>query len=73
MYVHACYIMTSDLMRFLAEDFNTLDPQLFTCLDDVSNSQVHKLLSLLGVKDISSHEVIHNHIMPVLMSDQKKV
>ena len=62
-------------MHRLAEDVNTIDPGLFACLgdDDVANSQVHKLLAMLGVKVMTPHEVIHHHIMPVLQSEQKKV
>ena len=42
-------------------------------LDDVTYGQVHKLLELLGVKEISSYDVINHHILPVLQSEKKKV
>ena len=62
-----------ELTNLLAQDCSSLDPLLLEVLDDVTYGQVRKLLELLGVKEISSYDVINHHILPVLQSEKKKV
>ena len=71
--ISGIFLISSGLTHLLAEDCSSIDPHLVEALDDVTYGQVRKLLELLGVKEISSYDVINHHILPVLQSDKKKV
>ncbi|XP_045191511.2 uncharacterized protein LOC123548375 [Mercenaria mercenaria] len=58
-----------DPMYYLQQDVNSLHPLLLNTGDVEVNSQVHKLLLRLGVKQLSPSDVINHHIIPVLKSD----
>jgi hypothetical protein len=41
--------------------------------DNEVNSQVIKLLTKLDMKQLSPHDIVHHHILPVLSSSQWQV
>ncbi|KAL3859496.1 hypothetical protein ACJMK2_009715 [Sinanodonta woodiana] len=62
----------NDYRQILQQDLHSIHDALVKTSDDEINSQVHKLLLKLGVKQITPDEVIHHHILPVLKSQKWK-
>ena len=63
----------ADPRFYLQQDMNSLHPLLLSTGDDEVNSQVHKLLVRLGVKQLSPFDIINHHIIPVLKSGEWEV
>ncbi len=59
----------SDPLLALERDLNTVHPLLLNTSDQIANSQVAKLLEMLGVKKLTASDVIKHHILPVLRED----
>ncbi len=57
----------------LEGDLNTLDKNIFVGLDEIERLKVTRLLSDLGIKNISPKLVIDNHIIPAFKSGKWKV
>jgi hypothetical protein len=51
-------------------DLNILDHRLLNCVDQVGNSQVHRILEQAGVKQMTVHDIVTHHIIPVLKSEE---
>ncbi|CAL1544092.1 unnamed protein product [Lymnaea stagnalis] len=58
-----------DPLLELKKDLNLVHSDLTNTSDDEVNSQVIKLLIKMGIKQLTAHDLIHSHIMPVLKSD----
>ncbi|XP_059138506.1 uncharacterized protein LOC131926926 isoform X3 [Physella acuta] len=56
----------------LKKDLNLVHTDLTNTPDNEVNSQVVKLLIKMGVKQMTPHDLIHSHIMPVLKTDAWK-
>ncbi|XP_053402751.1 uncharacterized protein LOC123550539 [Mercenaria mercenaria] len=59
----------NDTLNLIQQDINSLHPLLLNTDDDEVNSQVHKLLLRIGIKQLSPFDVINHHIIPVMKSD----
>lgn len=56
----------------LWKDLNSIHPDLL-CTDDAEiNSQVHKIILQLGIKELFPSNIIQHHILPVLQGDEWK-
>lgn len=55
------------------EDLKTVSRQLLTCQTVAENTVVRQLLEDMGVKRLSPRQVIHNHIIPILKSNDWQV
>ncbi|XP_032900561.1 protein NO VEIN-like isoform X2 [Amblyraja radiata] len=51
-------------------DLKTIHPDVLSCLDNLGNSQVRKLLEKMDVHYLQPDTVMHEHILPIL-KDQK--
>ena len=67
-------------MHAVGEDFGPLfrelkvvTSSLFSLDDDLTRSRVHKMLQLLGVKNLYPTDIIQHHILPVFTSGKWKV
>ncbi|CAG5134711.1 unnamed protein product, partial [Candidula unifasciata] len=56
----------------LKKDLSLVHAALTSTSDNEVNSQVVKLLLKMGIKQMTAHDLIHSHIMPVLKSDTWK-
>ncbi|XP_033112404.1 uncharacterized protein LOC117113227 [Anneissia japonica] len=56
----------------LESDMYILHADFMTCQDSLANSQVMLMMEQLGVCHIEPRDVIHNHILPALKSDDWK-
>ncbi|KAL3860253.1 hypothetical protein ACJMK2_010402, partial [Sinanodonta woodiana] len=63
---------SNNVLRVLQKDLNSIHASVEKTPDAEINSQVHKMLSLLGVKQLMAEDVIHHHILPVLKSEDWK-
>ncbi|VDI46757.1 Hypothetical predicted protein [Mytilus galloprovincialis] len=61
-----------DPLSYLQEDMNTIHPWFLSAPDNEVNSQVQKMLAKLNVCQLTPHDVINHHILPVLKSDMWK-
>ncbi|XP_071961958.1 uncharacterized protein [Antedon mediterranea] len=59
-------------IQTLESDMNILHGDLLTCQDGVGNSQVMLMMEQLGICHITPYDVIHNHILPTLKSEDWK-
>uniref|UniRef100_A0A4W3JPJ6 Wu:fj29h11 n=2 Tax=Callorhinchus milii TaxID=7868 RepID=A0A4W3JPJ6_CALMI len=50
----------------LYRDLKTIHPKLLTCLDNLGNSQVRKLLEKMDVHYLKPEKVVFEHILPIL-------
>ena len=65
--------MFSGPLYYLQEDVNSLHPLLLQTTDSEVNSQVQKLLSRLGLKQLSPVDIINHHILPIFKSGNLQV
>ncbi|KAK3603430.1 hypothetical protein CHS0354_009413 [Potamilus streckersoni] len=63
---------SKDVLNVLHKDLNSIHASVEKTPDAEINSQVHKMLALLGVKQLKVEDVIHHHILPVLKSEDWK-
>ena len=71
--IHENFSFSVDIYLELWKDLNSIHPDLL-CTDDAEiNSQVHKLILQLGVKELFPSNIISHHILPVLQGDEWKV
>ncbi|XP_055892730.1 uncharacterized protein LOC106068793 isoform X2 [Biomphalaria glabrata] len=61
-----------DPLLNLKKDLNLVHGDLISTGDNEVNSQVVKLLLKLGIKQLTAHDLIHSHILPVFKSDAWK-
>lgn len=59
-----------DPLTVLREDLCLVHGGLTGTADSEVNSQVWKLLHKLDIKQLSAHDIVHHHILPVLRSNQ---
>ncbi|XP_074643214.1 uncharacterized protein LOC141900295 isoform X2 [Tubulanus polymorphus] len=50
-------------------DVSILNLAILSCLDEVANPQIKRMLEELGVKHLNAPDVINHHIVPILKSD----
>ncbi|XP_033112406.1 protein NO VEIN-like isoform X2 [Anneissia japonica] len=63
---------TQGSIQNLESDMYILHGDFMTCQDSLANSQVMLMMEQLGVCHIEPSDVIHNHILPALRSDDWK-
>ena len=71
--VSQTHLVIPDLLGPLLNDLNCLHHMLMNTDDDEVNGQVHKLMSRLGVKELSPLNIVNHHIIPVFKTEQWKV
>ncbi|XP_072882566.1 uncharacterized protein [Hemitrygon akajei] len=59
-------------MRDLYLDLKTVHPSVLTCLDNLGNSQVRKLLEKIDVHYLKPDKVMYEHILPILKEQKWK-
>lgn len=57
----------------LFRELMVVTSSLFSLDDDLVRSRVHKMLQLLGVKNLHPADIIQHHILPVFTSGKWKV
>lgn len=72
-YIFLTPCIFTDPFLALQTDLFAVHPDFINTSDNVVNSQVTRLLQELGVKNLSTVEVIGHHIMPVLKSSAWEV
>lgn len=77
MHIHSIVILS---LVTVGEDFGPLfrelkvvNSSLFSLDDDLMRSRVHKMLQLLGVRNLYPTDIIQHHILPVFTSGKWKV
>ena len=63
----------SDVSRLLAGDLSIVSPGLLSALSGVANSQVQEMLERLGVKHITTRDIIEHQILPAFSFGQWEV
>ncbi|XP_072098501.1 uncharacterized protein [Mobula birostris] len=59
-------------MRDLYLDLKTVHPSVLTCLDNLGNSQVRKLLEKMDIHYLKPDKVMYEHILPILKEQKWK-
>ncbi|XP_069785977.1 uncharacterized protein [Narcine bancroftii] len=66
------FAMPTPGLQDLYLDLKTIHPSVLTCLDDLGNSQVRKLLEKMDVHYLKPDKVMYEHILPILKEQKWK-
>lgn len=70
---HSFLVAVGENFSPLFQELMVVTSSLFSLDDDLVRSRVHKMLQLLGVKNLHPADIIHHHILPVFTSGKWKV
>lgn len=60
-------------MDAIYNDMRTVSKEMLSMQSNAENASVHRLLEEMGVKRMTSREIVYNHIIPILESDDWRV
>lgn len=70
---HSFPVAVGENFSPLFRELMVVTSSLFSLDDDLVRSRVHKMLQLLGVKNLHPADIIQHHILPMFTSGKWKV
>ena len=70
---HSFPVAVGENFSLLFRELMVVTSSLFSLDDDLVRSRVHKMLQLLGVKNLHPADIIHHHILSMFTSGKWKV